>query len=379
MDTAVRASVKSEGAAKLRGAARRVLLTIVECVVVVAFVAMMLEGLSRLIHLGKRPMIPIIMDAHGAPRMPPGFASTVQFPTRAPFEICTDKLGLRTPHCGMDEPPQELDVLSVGDSQALGWGLDFPQTYTALVASGLRNRRTGDARIMAAAATDVERLQSWAQEYRQSTRAKPLLNIVTLNLGNDLDEMFFSRATVVVPRFQAFREWLSVHSVFMLDFAILKNTLSHSEWQTPPGANPVLFALDDDERETLARATANSVERLVRILPEARNTVVLILPNDYQVAPSEFDKYRKFYPLSEQFESWQRRMPQAVKALDSIEVSIAGLLRERGLRVALPAAQLKKQDPLRLFDRGSHHFSPLGQQILARSILEALDGEPTTY
>jgi hypothetical protein len=361
---------------------RRAAGTVLECLVVLAVVALLLEGMSRIVHLNKRPAIPAVSDPDGALRMPAGFDATIQLAGREPFALCTDAQGLRVADCSAATLAAETDVLVVGDSQALGWGFDFGQTFGALVAAELPGRRAGGARLMAAAATDVESLQSWASDYRHhghrgqvsgdQQAAAPLLNIVSLNLGNDLDEMFFSRSSVTIPRFRAAREWLAVHSTVMADFTIAKNALFNAEWQSPPGANPVLFALDDAERATLASAAAAAVERLAGALPPARETVVLLLPNDYQVQPGEFDKYRRFYPQAAQFESWQRRIPQAVARLDALESAIATELQARGFRVAVPHEALKAVDPLALFDRGSHHYSPLGQRILARAILEAL-------
>lgn len=367
-----------ERAVPLRRAAGAVL----ECLLVLVVVALLLEGMSRIVHLNKRPAIPVISDPDGALRMPAGFDAIIQLAGREPFALCTDAQGLRVADCSAATLAADTDVLVVGDSQALGWGFEFGQTFGALVAAELPGHR-GSARLMAAAATDVESLQSWAADYRQagalasasapaSADRMPLLNIVSLNLGNDLDEMFFSRSSVTVPRFRAAREWLAVHSTVMADFTIAKNALFNAEWQSPPGANPVLFALDDAERATLAKAAAAAVGRLAHALPPARDTVVLLLPNDYQVQPSEFDKYRRFYPQAAQFESWQRRIPQAVARLDALQAAIATELQAHGLRVAVPHEALKAVDPLALFDRGSHHYSPLGQRILARSVLEAL-------
>ena len=368
--------VEGPSSAQQRSRRATVAGTVLECLVVLAVVALLLEGMSRIVHLNKRPAIPAVSDADGALRMPAGFDATIQLAGREPFALCTDAQGLRVADCSAATLAAETDVLVVGDSQALGWGFDFGKTFGALVAAELPGRRVGSARLMAAAATDVESLQSWASDYRHHREggqaAAPLLNIVSLNLGNDLDEMFFSRSSVTIPRFRAAREWLAVHSTVMADFTIAKNALFNAEWQSPPGANPVLFALDDAERATLASAAAAAVERLARALPPARETVVLLLPNDYQVQPGEFDKYRRFYPQAAQFESWQRRIPQAVARLDALESAIATELQARGFRVAVPHEALKAVDPLTLFDRGSHHYSPLGQRILARSILEAL-------
>ncbi|WP_158300811.1 hypothetical protein [Chromobacterium sp. ATCC 53434] len=338
---------------------------------ILSAMALALEGLSRLFHLGKRPMVPFITDQIGNPRMPPLFQATVVFANGAPFHICTDGDGLRTAQCdGAARPPQ---VLTIGDSQAFGWGMPFSATFTSRLANRLPG--TPVAGLMAVAGTEPESLNSWAADYRaKHPGIKLKLKIICLNLGNDLDEMFFTPANITLPRFKAIREWLSVHSVFMLDFTILKSILAGNEMgYLPPGANPVLFTLDQDERRALAEASVAAIKRLNASAPPAEKTVVLILPNDYQVAPSEFLKYRRFYPSAEEFDSWEKRIPESRRRLDQMQQSIATALTQSGLIVAMPEPDLARFDPKTILDRASHHYNALGNQIIADSILKAIN------
>lgn len=358
---------------RVAAAGRRTLATLSECLLVTLLVVLALEGLSRALHLGRRPMLPFVTDAALGARMAPGFDSTVVFPGGGPFRVCTDGQGLRLPVCDVAPANATPTLLTVGDSQAFGWGMEFADTFTAGVAQAL-GVPPHDARIMAAGGADVETLAAWAADYRRAApSAQPALNIVVVNLGNDLDEMYFGRSTGKVPLFKELREWLTVHSYFMLDFTLAKNALFDvSDWQLPPGANPVVLNLGSGELDQLARATAESAARLARALPTAGRTVILVLPTDYQIAASEFDKYRGFYRSAAQFESWRRRIAQAAAALDGVGHAVRDRLVADGFTVVTPQAALRGSDPTEVFDRSSHHYTPLGQRLLAAAIVQEL-------
>lgn len=344
-----------------------------EYVLVAALLLVVLEVCSRALHLGQRPMLPSVTDAEGSSRMPPLLATDISFAGGPAFEVCTDKHGLRRKGCAQSEHLAQSAILTVGDSQAFGWGLQYDETFTSLVATALGAVGAGGSAIMAAGGADVESLLPWAKELADSAPAPPRkLNILVLNLGNDLDEMYFGRASAVVPTFAGLREFMSVHSFLMLDFTLARQALAGTSWTMPPGANPVLFSLHTDEREQLALATAGAVVRLALALPPAEQTVVLILPNDYQVAQGEFDKYRHFYADAAQFEQWRTRIGKAAEALDEIEATVRDQLLARGLRVAEPLEALRKADASVMIDRSSHHFTPAGQKLLAASILQAV-------
>jgi len=354
--------------------ALRTLGAIVECIIVAALVALALEGLSRLFHLGVRPMLPFVMDEAQGSRMPGHFDSKVKFPGMGPFRVCTDAHGLRVPDCDSVDAGTSPLVLTVGDSQAFGWGMAFADTFTAHVAHALDSRAEGSARIMAAGAADVESLLPWARDYRSAVpQARTRLNLVVVNLGNDLDEMYFGRSTGSLPMLKAVREWLTVHSYFMLDFTLAKNSLFDvSEWQLPPGANPVVVALRPDEQQQLAVSTASATLRLVHALPPAEQTVVVLLPTDYQIAAGEFAKYRKFYRTQAQFDGWQRRVGDAAAVLDQVEADLRERLAGQGVRIVAPRERLKGLDSTAVFDRSSHHYTPLGHKVLAQAILQEI-------
>lgn len=350
-----------------------VLTLLLEALAVTLVVVALLEGGSRVVHGNVRQMLPYVADASMSPRMPASFDSQVQFSGSAAFRVCTDRFGLRGSTC--EDSGSRPAVLTVGDSQAFGWAMEFGDTFTAEVARGLGERSPQAARAMAAGGADVESLRGWARDYRAAVGdAHPgRLNIVTVNLGNDLDEMYFGRASGEMPVWRGPREWLTVHSFFMLDFNLLKARFTPGGlFAMPPGANPVIAALSASERQQLALATSKAARRLADALPAARQTVVLLLPNDTQVAPGEFAKYRGFYPSSQQFEGWQRRVAATAAALNEIEDTVARELRAQGVTVVAPRRLLATHDPAALFDRQSHHYTRLGQTVLASAILEAV-------
>ena len=341
-----------------------------ECILITAFAVLLLEGASRVLHWGVRPMLPSTLDDAFAPRMPARFDSWISVYGGPKFRVCTDQFGLRKSSCEGEEVPAKVVV--VGDSQAFGWGMPYSDSFSVKVA---RSLGTGEetARSMAAGGADIEGLYGWARDYRSKGGPQAAVNIVVVNLGNDLDEMYFGRSSHPTMLLKSLRSWLTVHSYLMLDITLLKyKLLGVGEWYLPPGANPVVFSLNSQERSQLASGTAAAAVRLLRALPPAQHSVVLLMPQDYQVARSEFAKYQRFYPSTAQFEGWSKRISEAASRLDDIERSIAQDLHSQGIVVVRPKGRLATHDPLAVIDRNSHHYTALGQGLIAAAIVEAL-------
>jgi hypothetical protein len=315
-------------------------------------------------------MLPFITDAGLAPRLPARFNSAIRFPGRGNFNVCTDGMGLRLASCdAADALPR---VLAVGDSQVLGWGFPFSESFAARVATDL-GASPADARILAAGGADVESLRPWALELtKRFTGSRTEINLIAVNLGNDLDEMYFGRAMGRVRYLKSAFEWLTTNSYFMLDYTLLKNLLLGDEWGLPPGANPVLFALDDGERTQLARATAEATLKLAAALPPSEHTIVIVIPADYQLEPSQFDKYRKFYPSEAQFYAWRDRVSESARRLDRIEEILSANLSMTGLQVVSVKAILKDHDLGDMIDGFSHHLTSTGHELVAHAVADAL-------
>lgn len=338
--------------------------------VAILLACFVLEGGSRLVHWGVRPMLPNVTDASGASLMPGGLDIVVSFSGGGTFEFCSDRDGLRIA-CGVPVSPPLPRVLAVGDSQTLGWGLNHEQAYGTLVGKAI-GFSASQTRAMAVASSDVETMLPWARDYQNGAHSRPELKLIAINLGNDLDEMFFSRSSSHLPRFKRASEWLAIHSYFVLDFQVVKEALAPSRPLFPPGTNPVLFSLDGAERMELVQAIVASVDKITKALPVSAHTVIVLIPSDYQVAAAEFTKYEKFYPSSAQYVRWAERVAPAAAMLDEIEQGLGIRLRSHGFLVSTPRTALQAHPPVEVFDRSSHHLTALGHRIVADSIVETL-------
>lgn len=333
-----------------------------------------LEGLSRLAHLGARPAIPYILDDDLNSRMAPYFSSKVKLSGHPVVEYCTDGLGLRRQTCGLDGGGNAQTVLGVGDSQVLGWGLAFNDTYTSrAVRAAYGSSFDQNVQLLAVAASDPESLRSWARDYARHSEPTVRLKILTLNLGNDFDEMYFRGVSVKFPHFRRVSEWLGRTSFFVMDFTLFKN-LFGAAWQFPPGANPVVFSLDSSERHELAMATVDSLVRLDNTLPAAKHTVIVMLPQDYQVDSDQFKKYRSFYHSDAEYLPWFKSSREAVARLDSLDDTIIQELTSRGYIIVDPRAQLRAAPHDHMFDGASHHYTNVGQTIIGQQIAEKIEG-----
>ena len=340
-------------------------------------VSLILEGASRLMHFGVRPMLPFVTDLGFAPRLPPNFSSVVKFPGRGSFEVCTDSMGLRRADCGVSDAT--VRTIVAGDSQVLGWGLSFSDTFAAKVSMHFGTSLT-QARILAAGGADVESLRSWATDFtKRVPTLHPEIRIVGVNLGNDLDEMYFDRSMGRVQYLKAPFQWLKSQSFFMLDYALAHRIVFGEPWGLPPGANPVLFALDDGERTKLAHATAEAVGKLLKALPPSDHTVVAIFPADYQLDVRQFDKYRKFYSSDSQFGIWREQAPEAARRLNHIESIIRSILAQSGVTTVSVKDILSGSNMDLMIDDASHHLTAKGHELVSKAIVDAIESATVTH
>jgi hypothetical protein len=184
--------------------------------------------------------------------------------------------------------------------------------------------------------------------------------------------MYFGRAMGRVLYLRTAFEWLTTNSYFMLDFTLVKNLLLDEEWRVPPGTNPVLCALDDEERTQLASATADATLKLVAALPPSHHVVVIVIPADYQVEPGQFDKYRKFYPSKVLFDAWRSRVSESARRLDRVEEILSARLSAAGLQVVSVKAILQGLDLGAMIDASSHHLTSKGHELVAHVVADAL-------
>ena len=347
-----------------------ILRTSIEVLAIVLVAFLILELGSRIVHFGSRPAIMYITDEYGAPRMPGNLDMKIKLPGSELHRLCTDNLGVRMLEC---EPATSLDykMLVIGDSQAFGWGMHVTSTLAAKLAEqyGYKPDEVG---IVAVAAADTESLYAWAQKVQQTHNESIDTVLLYLNLGNDLDEMYFGRMVAKVQKYRSISQWLGVNSYFFLDFIIIKRAVFGEPWSVPPGTNPILFTLSDSERIRYADAVAQSGKDILDLWPDAARRAVLIIPNDYQVDTGEFDKYRKFYPSEVPFKQWQSKLNQAAELLNQYEFLVSTYLKKHGLISISASKTLAQYTSESSFDRASHHLTEKANNQVAQQVFKEI-------
>ncbi len=333
-----------------------------------------LEGASRVVHLGARPMIPYRTGADGASRMGVLLDTAVTLQGYGRLRYVTDDVGARVASVERRATERQGATLVVGDSQSLGWGQPFEATFASHLAQGLTGDAT-DAVILASAANDPEASLGWVAEYAQRHPVRHGLALVALNLGNDLDEMYLGRRDVRTR--SPITEWLSSRSFLFLDMALLRQRAFGETQSMPPGTNPTVFALQPEELRVLVDETAQVLRRSLQALPPAERKAVLIVPNDYQIDLSEMKKYRAAYPDPAVFQGWLDRAPEAAQRLDAVSRHVAERLRQQGILVVESAGALRQAaTQARMFDDYSHHLTREGHVVVAATVRRALEGQP---
>ena len=324
-----------------------------------------LEAAVRLAHGGARPSLPHVLERGNIVSLPATVDMRVRLPGSETVRYVTDQAGARV--AGPESMSVVPQVLVAGDSQALGWGVAFEDTFAARLA----RRLVGDdqaARILAAPATDPDRYRyALARASRVQTAPLAAL-VVVLNLGNDLEEMTLGRRAYRRQRLQPAAEWLARHSFLYLDASLLLQRLRTDPEQWP-GTNLVLPAFTLAERRDLADVTVEVLVAALQAGPPARHRAVVVVPNDYQVEPEAFDKYAPYYPDRTAFDSVRRQVPEMAAEMDALQARIMAQLRARGIIVvdlrALAAAREQRQG---LYSTHSHHISAEAHNLLADAL-----------
>ena len=167
--------------------------------------------------------------------------------------------------------------------------------------------------------------------------------------------------------------WLSRHSVAFLDFSLLRHWLAERKNDEHLEVNYAMLLLDDAERALLAECVAESLNALMKALPPADERLVLIIPQDSQVALAQFSKYRSLYGTQADYAIHESAQRRAVQRLEALQSDVVERLRRLGLSavVVAPALQaaLGKAD---LIDSSSHHLMAAGQDVIAQELAKAL-------
>jgi hypothetical protein len=342
---------------------------------VFVFLLLVLEVCARIIHRNSRPIVPYLIEEQ-SPTLPPGADFSVTLPGHRAARYVTNDFGARVAVEGPRRPSCDGDgVLVVGDSQALGWGIDFENTF----ASRLAERAVGDrarARILASPATDPEHNLNVLERYESACPRGEKLTVFVLNLGNDLDELYTGRRWPLPQSSRGVGFWLTMHSFFYVDTSLLMRRLGGSKDDPTPGVNGILVRLRPDEQEFLADRAAELMAELVRRAPPSEHVVVLIIPQDYQVDAGQFDKYQNYYDSEQEFLAWKSRVPEFAEAMNGLERRVVERLEAGGVKVVRFAPVARGAGPAaELFDTYSHHLTPKAYRLVADAILASLAGQ----
>jgi hypothetical protein len=336
-----------------------------------------MEAGVRLVQGGARPMIPAIRDERGQPRLPPEIDFDVRLSGGARSRLTTDAFGARVADQAAAQAPHEGGLLVVGDSQAMGWNMPFEQSFGARVAAGLGVplQRTF---LLTAAAQEPESLQSWLQSYTRAHPQRLRAALVSVNLGNDFEEMVYGRLGAQATPTPWHMRALTAHSLLFLDAALVRHLWGNRYGdELPPGVNVSMAALDADARRELVHAMADAVERLVASLPPADQVLVLGVAQDTQVAASEFAKYRRYYQDDAEFQKYRAMQQAAVARLAEADAELGRLLRARGISYLSLAEPLRAHwRPQDYLDTGSHHLLAAAHAVAADAIGRALQSAP---
>jgi hypothetical protein len=326
------------------------------------------EGLVRLVDGGSHASVPTVALPHSVFRLPVDLDIEVALPGAEPARYRTDAGGARISPEAQSEPDSEI-LLVVGDSQALGWGIPHAETFGARAADRLMAGEAA-ARLLAGPSTDPERALYSLRGYIRDVRPTVGTALFTINLGNDLEEMFLGRREPRLRRWQSLYETLKLNS-HLFDRATILLRGFESEDGYLPGINTALLALSPAERVLLARGVVDIV-RAAREESAAERFIVVLIPNDYQYDTREFDKYRAQYDDPTLFETLQSNIPVMAAQMNTIHDYLRKSLRDEGMRVVDLLEHTDRLAPgRRLFDRYYHHISTEGHRILADAVIEA--------
>jgi len=357
----------------MRGWLFAVLLHSIALITATGLCLLVLEWGTRVAYGFAMPALPLRL-ASGIPRLPANVAFEASF-LQAPFErgsrtsYVTDHGGARIANTRAARPSAR-GLLVMGDSQALGYQIRFDQTFAARVARGL-SLRDLDVRILAAPGVDLETSLAASREYGADKLRGQRLAIVVVNLGNDLDELYFS--TNVEAR-SAAREWLMQHS-YLAMLAEMINHRSFVQASVVPGVPKVLYALLPHERVFLASEAAAIVEDHTKSLHGFEDVVVVTIPTDLQVAATEFDKYERYFRSAADFAQWRSKAHVMAAQMNAMDDYMVHTLRSAGVRAVSFRDALPAERAAKVFERTSHHLTEYGHELLATSVLQALSLE----
>lgn len=350
---------------------RYVLRTAFRCTLLVVIIASMVEIAARMVNSGYLPIIPYTIE-RGVPTLPANVSFEVQFDDDNPVRYVTDGNGFRISEqeTGAKRSPK---VFVAGDSQVLGYGFAFSATFAAIVADAMYGG-ADRAAILGSPGMDPEILQYAIAAHKQVALADTRLAIIALNLGNDLDEIFTGGSWyrgIDQPQVQG---WLIRNSVAYMTY-VQRSYAKALDRTLVPGVNRIFYVTSPEERVLLARETADVLLSAAKSIA-AQRVIVLIVPQDVQVFPGDFGKYRKYFANADEFAGWEARIPDISSGLRVLEAYIASRMEDAGLNVVRVSRLLPANgNPAVYFSRTSHHLTPAAHRLIAKELLSRMHGE----
>jgi hypothetical protein len=342
----------------------------IKIAVVTVLALAFLELSSRVIHAFKAPLLPYYFE-DGATMLPANADLNVSFVRGVTTRYTTDAWGARIaePAAANQRPKEGVFVL--GDSQMLGYSIDFHDTLASKLALALTGD-ANDARILAAPASHPGTLRPSLDKYAPSKLERQRLVIVGLNLGNDLDELYDEGISVTHEN-DPLNKWLLPRSYIYMDMMLVR-----SHWLQPGnypiGVNPIFYMLNSQERVVLAREAVRIFDELLTNPKiEADHKLLVIIPADVQLDPAMFLKYRRYYSSEVEFDKWNRQAFALAGTMNALEEYIARQMEQKGHHVIrLSKLVTEESRPADLFDSTSHHLTAAAQARLASVILKEL-------
>jgi len=335
-------------------------------------VVLLIEGILRLVHAGYKPIIPYRLT-NQVPHLPANSKFYSSLAGGVKGEYVTDDQGARILNAEVRSHSRSGEIFVVGDSQPLGWGMDFESTFASQIASAVLSD-PAKARILGSPGTDVEHEAFAITKYAEQCDGRLKAAILTLNLGNDLDEMFVGRQTLGLESSNNLTFWLNMNSFLYMDINLLKSRIFSADPRPTPGINTVLYALLPDEQEVLADQAVKASMECIKHMPPSEKVIVLVIPNDYQVDPTQIDKYRIFYKSDRDFQQWKSRIEEFVGTMNLIEGRIVAGLRAQGVSlVSFSELAKSSQSSDGIFDSYSHHLTPKGHQLVSTALIPLVD------
>jgi lysophospholipase L1-like esterase len=347
-------------------------LRVVRAAALIALGLVALEVLARVRHFSGMPLLPYFFASNAA-LLEPSSDLTASFNGLAPVRYVTDARSARVGDPAIAAHPLLDDVLVVGDSQMLGYMVPFDAAFPSLVAQALTGNPHA-VRVLAAPANHPGSYAAMLDQYVSGRdELEPRLEIVGINLGNDLDELYADGLAWTRPDTARTSRWLLRSSYAYMDLVLLENHWWHAV-NEPPGINPIVYMLAADERLELAREAIADIDALLRDgRVSAARQVIVITPADYQVSPAQFVKYRPYYSSPADFERWADNISAFAQMMDAVEQFMAVELAAQGFTVIRfsQTARTAAGQP-NVFDKWSHHLNATGHRLLARAIVDRL-------